>query len=57
MLYNILQIVAFQALFLLVYDLLLRKETFFNYNRAYLLVTSMLSIALPFIKFPELQSI
>ena len=56
MLYNIIQIVAFQALFLLVYDLFLRKETFFNYNRAYLLITSMLSLVLPFIKFPDLKA-
>ncbi len=55
MLYSIIQIIAFQALFLLVYDLFLRKETFFNYNRAYLLLTSILSLALPFIKLPELQ--
>jgi beta-lactamase regulating signal transducer with metallopeptidase domain len=56
MLYTIIQIVAFQALFLLVYDLFLRRETFFNYNRAYLLVTSVLSIVLPFIKFSELKT-
>ncbi|WP_439151309.1 energy transducer TonB [Winogradskyella sp.] len=56
MLYTILQIFAFQALFLLVYDLLLRRETFFNYNRAYLLITSILSLVLPFIKFSTLKS-
>lgn len=55
MLYSILQIIAFQALFLLVYDLFLKRETFFNYNRAYLLVSSVLSLVLPFIKFPELK--
>jgi bla regulator protein BlaR1 len=55
MLYTILQIIAFQALFLLVYDLFLKRETFFNYNRAYLLVTSLLSLVLPFIKFSELK--
>lgn len=55
MLYTILQIIAFQALFLLVYDLFLKRETFFNYNRAYLLVTSVLSFVLPFIKFSELK--
>lgn len=57
MLYTIVQIIAFQALFLLVYDLFLKRETFFNYNRAYLLLTSVLSLALPFIKFPELKKI
>jgi bla regulator protein blaR1 len=57
MLYNIIQIFLFQALFLLVYDLFLKRETFFNHNRAYLLITSILSIALPFIKLPELNSL
>ncbi len=56
MLYTIIQIIAFQALFLLVYDLFLKRETFFNYNRAYLLVTSLLSLILPFLKFPELKT-
>ncbi|WP_299128165.1 M56 family metallopeptidase [uncultured Winogradskyella sp.] len=56
MLYTILQIVTCQALFLLVYDFVLRKETFFNYNRAYLLITTVLSFILPFIKFPELKN-
>ena len=56
MLYTILQIIAFQALFLLVYDLFLKRETFFNYNRAYLMLTSILSLILPFIKFPELKT-
>lgn len=57
MLYSILQIIAFQALFLLVYDLFLKRETFFNYNRAYLIITSVLSVVLPFIKFSELKTI
>jgi bla regulator protein BlaR1 len=56
MLYTILQIIAFQALFLLVYDLFLKRETFFNHNRAYLLITSLLSLILPFLKFPELKT-
>ncbi|WP_179021730.1 energy transducer TonB [Winogradskyella forsetii] len=56
MLYSILQIIAFQALFLLVYDLFLKRETFFNYNRAYLIITSILSLALPFVKFSELKT-
>lgn len=56
MLYIILQIIAFHALFLLVYDLFLKRETFFNYNRVYLLVTSILSLVLPFIKLPMLKT-
>ena len=57
MLYTILQIIAFQALFLLVYDLFLKRETFFNCNRIYLLITALLSFTLPFLKFPELKKI
>ncbi|MBU2927814.1 M56 family metallopeptidase [Winogradskyella psychrotolerans] len=56
MLYSILQIIAFQAVFLLIYDLFLKRETFFNYNRAYLIMTSVLALVLPFLKFPELKS-
>lgn len=56
MLYTILQIIAFQALFLLVYDLFLKRETFFNYNRTYLLLTAILSLVLPFIKLPKLKT-
>ncbi|WP_115461068.1 M56 family metallopeptidase [Winogradskyella aurantiaca] len=50
MLHYIIQVVAFQVLFLVVYDLFLRRQTFFIWNRIYLLVTSCLSLALPFIK-------
>ena len=57
MLYSIIQIVLFQTLFLLVYDLFLRRETFFNYNRIYLLLTSVFSIVLPFVKLPELRKV
>lgn len=46
----IIQIVAFQLIFLLVYEALLKKETFFNYNRWYLLSTSVFSLLLPLIK-------
>jgi beta-lactamase regulating signal transducer with metallopeptidase domain len=46
----LLQIITFQLIFLMVYELLLKKETFFNWNRTYLLSTSVLSVILPFIK-------
>lgn len=55
--YYIFQIILFQALFLLVYDLFLKKETFFNWNRAYLLITSLLSFVLPFIKVRSFSSV
>lgn len=57
MLYTIFQIIVFQAIFLLVYDFLLRKETFFNYNRAYLIITSIISLVLPFVRFPKLREV
>ncbi|MEP2936141.1 MAG: M56 family metallopeptidase [Gilvibacter sp.] len=55
MMHYVVQTLAFQALFLLVYDLFLKKETFFNWNRAYLLVTAVLSFVLPFIKIEAIQ--
>ncbi|MGB1307455.1 MAG: M56 family metallopeptidase [Oceanihabitans sp.] len=57
MLHYILQTIVFQAFFLLAYDLFLKKETFFNYNRVYLLATTLLSVILPFIKIVPLKKI
>ena len=57
MLHYILQVVAFQLGFLIIYDVFLRKETFFNWNRAYLLVTAVLSVLIPFIKIDLLKTI
>ncbi|UJH90778.1 hypothetical protein LZ575_18790 [Antarcticibacterium sp. 1MA-6-2] len=53
----ILQVVFFQLLFLLVYEVLLKKETFFTYNRWYLLTTSVLALLLPFLKIEALAYI
>ncbi|MBU3822007.1 M56 family metallopeptidase [Flavobacteriaceae bacterium XHP0103] len=50
MVHYIIQVAAFQMAFLLIYDLFLKKETFFNWNRLYLLVTAVLSLIIPFIK-------
>ncbi|MDH7447344.1 M56 family metallopeptidase [Aquimarina sp. 2201CG14-23] len=50
MIHYILQIIAFQLLFLVTYDLFLKKETFFNWNRVYLLITPVLSFLLPLIR-------
>ncbi len=55
MLQYILQTVAFQLFFLIIYDVFLKKETFFYWNRAYLLVTALLSIVLPFIKIESFK--
>ncbi len=51
----IIQVVLFQVLFLAVYDFLLSKETFHNYNRWYLLGTPLVSFVLPLIKIPTFQ--
>ncbi len=46
----IIQVLLFQTLFLAVYDLFLKKETFFQWNRLYLILTSIIAYAIPFIK-------
>lgn len=55
MIHYILQIIAFQLAFLLVYDIFLKKETFFNWNRFYLIVTPILSFVLPLIKIDAIR--
>lgn len=50
MLHYIIQVLAFQLLFLIAYDLFLKKETFFQWNRVYLIATSVLSFVVPFLK-------
>ncbi len=57
MLHYVLQTIAFQLFFLLIYDVFLKKETFFNWNRFYLLSTAILSVVLPFIKFKSIKAI
>jgi hypothetical protein len=51
------KVVAFQLLFLVGYDLFLKKETFFNWNRVYLIFSSLISFVLPFIKLESLQDV
>lgn len=55
MIHYILQIIGFQLLFLLVYEVFLKKETFFTWNRVYLLLTPLVSLVLPLLKIPVLQ--
>ncbi len=50
MIHYILQTLVFQLIFLWVYDWFLKKETFFNLNRVYLLITPLLSMVIPFIR-------
>lgn len=47
--------IAFQILFLVVYDLFLKRETFFNLNRIYLLLTPVMGFALPFVSLGFIQ--
>ena len=51
----IVQVLLFQTLFLVVYDLFLKKETFFQWNRFYLLISSVLAYIIPFIKINRLN--
>ncbi|SNR14821.1 M56 family metallopeptidase [Tenacibaculum jejuense] len=51
----ILQVIMFQTLFLIVYDFVLSKETFFSKNRWYLIGSALLSFVLPIIKIPTFQ--
>lgn len=53
----IVQIVLFQALFLGVYYLFLKRETFFNYNRLYLILTPIISLVLPLIKIAAFSTV
>ncbi|GAA0711892.1 hypothetical protein GCM10009430_01800 [Aquimarina litoralis] len=55
MLQYIIQTILFQLIFLIAYDLFHKKDTFFTVNRVYLLVTSLLSLTLPFIKVKSIQ--
>src|SRR5690606_18615280 len=57
MLHYILQTIAFQLFFLLIYDVFLKKETFFNWNRIYLITTAILSILIPFIKIKGFKNV
>ena len=55
MIHSLIQILVFQVLFLAVYETFLKKETFFNLNRIYLLLTPILGTALPFISVDFIQ--
>jgi len=56
MIHYILQTIAFQLLFLVVYDLFLKKETFFTWNRIYLLATPIVSFLLPLFKIEAFRN-
>ncbi|KKK79836.1 hypothetical protein LCGC14_2829520, partial [marine sediment metagenome] len=48
--------IVFQAIFLGIYLIFLRKETFFQWNRIYLLSTVLLAFLLPFVEIPLLET-
>lgn len=51
----ILQVILFQILFLAVYDFFLKKETFFKWNRLYLLLSPILALIIPLLKLESIQ--
>jgi hypothetical protein len=57
MIHYIIQTIAFHVFFLLIYDVFLKKETFFNWNRFYLIATVTLSFILPFIQVESFSEI
>ncbi|CAM4229051.1 M56 family metallopeptidase [Zobellia nedashkovskayae] len=52
----ILECIAFQLVFLVIYDFFLKLETFFQWNRFYLLSTFLLSLLLPFVKIEAFKT-
>ncbi|MFS4466797.1 TonB family protein [Maribacter sp. 2210JD10-5] len=56
MIQYILESIAFQLLFLIIYDLFLKRETFFQWNRAYLIGTYVLSMLLPWAKIEAMKT-
>jgi hypothetical protein len=52
----ILECIAFQLAFLVIYDFFLKKETFFQWNRVYLIGTYVLSLVLPWVKIEALKT-
>lgn len=56
MLQYILECIAFQLVFLIIYDLFLKRETFFQWNRLYLIGTYAISMVLPWIKIEAMKS-
>lgn len=51
-----LECIGFQLLFLIIYDFFLKRETFFQWNRVYLIGTYILSMVLPWVKIEALKT-
>lgn len=56
MIYYILQVVFCHVLLVVLYEVLLKKETFFSYNRWYLLAMPLVCLVLPLINIPVLTT-
>ncbi len=56
MLQYIIECIAFQLVFLVIYDLFLKRETFFQWNRAYLMGTYVVSMILPWVKIEAMKT-
>ncbi len=56
MIQYILECIVFQLVFLVIYDLFLKRETFFQWNRLYLIVTYVLSMVLPWVKIEAMKT-
>ena len=52
----IIEAIAIQLVFLVIYDLFLKRETFFQWNRLYLIGTYVLSFVLPWVKIEALKT-
>ncbi|NNC71212.1 MAG: hypothetical protein HKN90_10360, partial [Flavobacteriaceae bacterium] len=57
MLDYLVKVLLFQTLFLVIYDLVLKKETFFQWNRGYLLITSLMAYVIPLIKIRKVEEV
>ncbi len=56
MLQYILECIAFQLVFLIIYDVFLKRETFFQWNRLYLIGTYIISMVLPWVKIEAMKT-
>jgi hypothetical protein len=56
MIQYLLECIAFQLVFLAIYDFWLKRETFFQWNRVYLIGTYLLSLILPWVKIEAFRT-
>ncbi len=55
--YYLIQVVLFQAIFLMVYEVILKKEKSFHLNRIYLMSALMISFIIPLISIPKFETL